>query len=117
MDKNIDTVVTQLFEDEVILADTNEESAVVDLQQTLENDYSIQYKCSGGAGTADIEILESVNGEDWETNGTPIGSGLTASDTGLVKFTAGVGAAFIKVFVTETGKSDPITVNIWICTR
>ena len=117
MDKNIDTVVTQLFEDEVILADTNEESAVVDLQETLENDYSIQYICSGGAGTADIEVLESINGTDWETNGTKVGTGLTASDTGLVKYASGGGAAFIKVLVTETGKSDPITVNIWICTR
>ena len=116
MDKNIDMPVEQLFDDETI-ENESATSVVVDLQQTVENDYSIQYVCSGGAGTADIEVTESINGDDWELNANKVASGLRAGDTGLVKYTSGLAAAFIKVIITETVGTDPITLNVWICTR
>jgi len=120
VDKNIDRVVQQLFEDEVLVADHEATSAVFDLQQTRENDLVVQYKfTASGAGTIDIELAESVNGDDWELNGTKIGTGLTlvgnASD--IIKYTSGKGAAFGKIIITETGKASPVTVSLWICTR
>jgi len=116
LDKNIDMPVKQLFEDEII-ENGDAESAVIDLQQTLENIYSIQYVCSGGAGTADIEVTESINNSDWELNAAKVATGLTTGDTGIIKYTSGLGAAFIKVIITETVGTDPITLNVWLCTR
>ena len=121
MDKNIDRVVTQLFDEEVLAASGTATSAVIDMQKALSDDFSIQYKfkTAGGTGTAKIEVTESLNGDDWEENSTDIASGLTlvgnASD--IVEFTAGKGAAFIKIIITETGTSNGVTLSVWICTR
>lgn len=121
MDHNIDRVVTHLFDEEVLEASGTATSAVVDMQKARTDDFSIQYKfkTGGGTGTAKIEVTESINGSDWEENSTDIASGLTlagnASD--IVEFTAGKGAAFIKIIITETGGAAGVTLSVWLCTR
>ena len=121
MDKNIDRVVTRLFNEEVLAAEGVATSAVVDLTHTHEENFSIQYKfkTGGGAGTAKIEVTESLNGTDWELNGTDLADSLTlagnASD--IVEWTDGKRPAFVKIIITETGASVGVTLSLWIITR
>lgn len=121
MDKNIDRTVVQLFDEEVLAAGGDATSAVIDLTHTHEANFIIQYKfkTGGGTGTAKIQVTESLNGDNWEVNGTDLAASLTlAGNQGdIVEWANGKRPAFVKIIITETGTAQGVTLSVWIIMR
>ena len=98
MKKNIDIIVTNLFAAEALGISGNAESSMIDLSYSS-GSCQLQYAITG-SGTVEIEALESVDGINYITNGTPLGSTLTGS--GFVSYDA-AGIPYVKFKITEDG--------------
>lgn len=102
----------ELFTAEVIAKNTNVTSEAVNIREDFPTGFFSIYVIVAGSGTAKIEYLLSLDGTTFliPSGADDIVTAMTAGSD-ILPFSPEL-AKQLKIKVTETGTSDPITVTI-----